>query len=183
MKKRIIRIAAVIVLALTSQLSMAQTGNPNAKLAQKSTEVLDKMIKKTPSLQSYYNQSYGYAIFPKVTKGAMSIGGAGGKGVVYKNHEIVNAAKLRQLTVGFQFGGQQYSEVIFFQNEEAFEQFMNEKAKFNGQVSAVALKAGASADVSYSYGVAIFTQAIGGLMYEASIGVQCFLPTNQSASK
>ena len=94
--------------------------------------------------------------------------------MVYKNHEIVSGSKLKQITFGFQFGGQQYSEVIFFQNEEAFEQFMNDKMKFDGQASAVALKSGASADVPYAYGVSVFTQAIGGLMFEASIGGQHF---------
>ncbi|MFT6871015.1 MAG: lipid-binding SYLF domain-containing protein [Roseivirga sp.] len=180
MRKSIINIAAIIVLTLTSQLSIAQTSESSTKLAQESKDVLAEMIKKAPSLESYYNQSYGYAVFPKVTKGAISVGVAAGKGVVYKNHKIVSASKLKQLTVGFQFGGQQYSEIIFFQNEEAFEQFMNMKMKFDGQVSAVALRAGASADISYSYGAAVFTQAIGGLMFEASIGGQHF--TNKPIS-
>ena len=83
-------------------------------------------------------------------------------------------SKLKQLTFGLQFGAQKYSEVIFFQNEKAFEQFMNKKLKFDGQASAVALKKGTSADLAYSYEVVAFTQAIGGLMFEASIGGQHF---------
>jgi lipid-binding SYLF domain-containing protein len=174
MKKSIIRVAAIIVLALTSQLSMAQNGESNTKLLKESKEALANMIKKSPSLQSYYDKSYGYAVFPKVTKVASSVGGAAGKGIVYKDHLAVSVSKLKQLTFGVQFGGQQYSEVIFFQNKEAFEQFMNKKLKFNGQASAVVLGSGASTDLSYSYGVVVFTQAIGGLMYEASIGGQHF---------
>ena len=174
MKKTIINIVAILVLTMTSQFSMAQTGESTAEFTQESKEALAKMIKKSPSLQPYYDQSYGYAIFPKVTKVGVSLGVAAGKGIVFKNHLAISMSKLKQLTFGLQFGAQKYSEVIFFQNEKAFEQFMNKKLKLNGQASAVAIKKGASADLSYSYGVAVFTQAKGGLMFEASIGGQHF---------
>ena len=174
MKTILITFSAVITFVLISLTSIAQTTYSNAELAVKSTEVLLFMIEEAPTLQAYYDNSYGYAVFPKVAKRGITLGGAAGKGTVYKNHKIVGLLKLKQVTLGFQFGGQQYSEVIFFQNEEAFEQFMNNKLKFDGQASVVALKSGASADVSYAYGAAIFTQAIGGFMFEASIGGQHF---------
>ncbi len=174
MKKSLINGVAILVLTMTSQFSMAQTGESNAELIQESKDVLAKMIKKSPSLQSYYDQSYGYAVFPKVTKVGASLGFAAGKGIAFCNHLTVSMSKLKQLTVGAQFGAQKYSEVIFFQNEKAFKQFMNKKLKFDGQASAVAFKKGASADLSYSDGVTVFTQAIGGLMFEASIGGQHF---------
>ena len=174
MKKAIISLVALLVLTMTSQFSMAQTEESNAERIQDSKNVMAKMIKKSPSLQSYYDQSYGYAIFPKVTKVGVSLGVALGKGFVFKNHLAISTSKLKQLTFGLQFGVQKYSEVIFFQSEKDFDQFMNKKLKFNGQASAVAIKKGASADVSYSDGVAVFTQTMGGLMFEASIGGQCF---------
>ena len=174
MKKTIINLVAILVLTMTSQFSMAQTGESTAEFTQESMEALAKMIKKSPSLQPYYDQSYGYAVFPKVAKVGVSLGVAAGKGIVFKNHLAISMSKLKQLTFGLQFGAQKYSEVIFFQNKKAFEQFMNKKLKLNGQASAVAIKKGASADLSYSYGVAVFTQAKGGLMFEASIGGQHF---------
>jgi lipid-binding SYLF domain-containing protein len=174
MKNSIIKLATVIGLTITSQLSIAQTGESNADFIEESKEVLAEIIKKSPNLQSYYDQSYGYAVFPKVTKVGISLGGAAGKGIVFRNHLAISTSKLKQLTIGAQFGVQKYNEVIFFQNEEAFERFINKKIKFDGQASAVALKEGASADLSYSYEVAVFTQAIGGFMFEASIGGQHF---------
>jgi lipid-binding SYLF domain-containing protein len=173
MKKNIINLA-ILVLTITGQVSIAQTRESHSEFIKESKEELAKMIEKSPNLQSYYDQSYGYAVFPKVTKVGISLGGAAGKGIVFQNHSAICISKLKQLTVGSQFGAQKYTEIIFFQNEEALEQFMNNKLKFNGQASAVALKKGASADLSYSYGVAVFTQAIGGLMFEASIGGQHF---------
>lgn len=174
MKNKIIAYTGLVAFALANLKSNAQTTELKNEVALESTEILLSMIEEAPDLQFYYDNSYGYAVFPKVTKGAISIGAAVGRGMVFQNHNIVSASKLKQLTFGFQFGGQQYSEVIFFQNVEAFDQFMNNKLKFDGQASAVALKAGASADVSYSYGVTVFTKAIGGLMFEASIGGQHF---------
>jgi lipid-binding SYLF domain-containing protein len=127
-----------------------------------------------PEISKIFGSSYGYAVLYSVGKGAVGIGGAGGKGSVYKGGSPVADVKMSQVTVGFQFGGQKYAEVIFFENKEAYERFVGNNFEFAAQVSAVALKAGASADSEYRDGVLVFTMAIGGLMYEASIGGQKF---------
>jgi len=93
---------------------------------------------------------------------------------VYQDETPIGTSELIQATVGLQMGGQSYSEIIFFKDESAFDHFKNGNLKFSAQVSAVAVTAGASADVSYSDGVAVFTLAKGGLMYEASLGGQSF---------
>jgi lipid-binding SYLF domain-containing protein len=173
-KNRVLKLATIIGLIITSQLSIAQTGASNSELVQESKEALAIMIKKAPNLQSFYDQSYGYAVFPKVTKVGISLGGAVGKGIVFKNHLAISISKLKQLTAGLQFGAQKYTEVIFFKSEEAFEQFINNKLKFDGQASAVVLKEGTSADLSYAYEVTVFTQPLAGLMFEVSIGGQHF---------
>ena len=151
-----------------------QIGGWNPTLQEDARATIDEMIDINPRLEIYFNEAYGYAVFPRVTKGGMGIGGAIGQGVVYHNHTPVSASKLRQVSVGFQFGGQQYSEVIFFQNEESFRRFMNEELKFDAQASAVALTASASINLAYSSGVAVFTMGNKGLMYEATIGGQHF---------
>jgi lipid-binding SYLF domain-containing protein len=152
----------------------AQVGGWNPELVNDANEALQAMIEKTPKLESFYNESYGYTVFPKVTKAGIAFGGAFGNGIVYNDHQIVGTSKLRQASIGLQFGGQQYKEVIFFENKESFEKFTNGKLKFDAQASAVALKQGASIDAAYQKGVAVFTMTKGGLMYEASIGGQHF---------
>jgi len=152
----------------------AQIGGWNPELENDANEALEKMIKKTPKLQSYYNEAYGYAVFPKVTKAAVAIGGAAGNGIVFKDHQVVGSSKLKQASFGLQIGGQQYSEVIFFENQQSFEHFTNGKLKFDAQASAVILKEGASIDVAYHEGVAVFTSTKGGVMVEASVGGQHF---------
>lgn len=163
------------VLALIISITMnAQVGGWNPELISDSEVALQTMLKKTPKLESFYNDSYGYAVFPKVTKAGIAFGGAFGKGIVYNEHQMVGTSKLKQASIGFQFGGQQYSEVIFFENKRSFDLFINGKLKFDAQASAVVLKKGVSIDVAYQDHVAVFTQTKGGLMYEASIGGQHF---------
>lgn len=152
----------------------AQVGGWKADLVEDSQKALQEMIEQKPKLQSFKDKSYGYVVFPRVTKGAVGIGGAGGKGIVFKNHEATGQSTLKQATIGFQLGGQQYVEVIFLENKEAYDKFTNKKVKFDGQASAVAITAGVSVDVAFKDGMAVFTQTKGGLMYEASIGGQHF---------
>jgi lipid-binding SYLF domain-containing protein len=154
--------------------SYAQIGGWNVDLEKDCNEALSEMIKKVGKLQTFKDKAYGYAIYPKITKAGLVIGGAGGKGLVYKGGEIVASSKLGQASFGLQAGGQQYAEVIFFENQDAFERFKSGKLKFNAQASATAITEGASADFSYQGGVAVFTMVEGGLMVEASIGGQHF---------
>lgn len=152
----------------------AQVNEWNPDLENEAQIALSAILEKKPKLESFKNEAYGYAVFPKITKAAIGIGGALGNGVVYREEVAVGSAHLKQATYGIQFGGQQYVEIIFFENEETFEKFTNGKLKFDAQASAVALKAGASFDVAYQNGVAVVTSTKGGLMYEASIGGQHF---------
>jgi len=127
-----------------------------------------------PGLQRFFDDSYGYAVFPSIAKGAIGIGGAYGKGLVYDQGALTGEAELAQATIGLQLGGQAYLEIIFFRDKVDLDRFKSGSFEFAAQASAVAVTAGASADVDYSKGVAVFTQAKAGLMYEASIGGQTF---------
>jgi lipid-binding SYLF domain-containing protein len=123
-------------------------------------------------MSSLFKNAYGYVIFPNVGKGGLGIGGAAGNGAAYQGGNLIGMAKMKQVTIGFQWGGQAYREVIFFENKEALDRFRENKIELSAQASAVAVTAGASANAKYRDGVMIFTQAKGGLMYEASVGGQ-----------
>ena len=139
----------------------------------------------------FFGQAYGYALFPTIGKAGIGIGGAGGKGRVYVGGAHVGNTSMGQVTMGFQLGGQAYSMIIFFEDKRAFDEFSSGNFEFGAQATAVAITAGASASAStagggtagasggrndavtsgdYSRGLAVFTIAKGGLMYEASIG-------------
>jgi lipid-binding SYLF domain-containing protein len=143
---------------------------------------------------SLLQSAYAYAIFPKVAKGGAGIGGARGKGQVYEQGKHIGDATLTQLTVGLQLGGQVYSELILFEDERALKEFTDGNFEFGADANAIAITAaagakagttGTSANVSggqkdaktagnYRKGMAVFTVAKGGLMYEASVGGQKF---------
>ena len=132
-------------------------------------------LKKTdPSIEDWFKNAAGYAVFPSVGKGGLVVGGAYGKGLVIAKDVVVGTTSLSQVSVGLQLGGQAYSEFIFFKDTTALEDFKRGNFELGAQASAVAATAGASADASYSKGVAIFTNVTGGLMYEASVGGQKF---------
>lgn len=138
---------------------------------------------------SFFDKSYGYAVFPTIGKGGLVVGAAGGKGRVYVGGKAVGNSEFGQVTIGLQAGGQTYSMIVFLQDERAFREFSSGSYKFGAGASAVAITAGASAEASttgrsagasagkrdattvggYQKGMATFTVAKGGLMYEASI--------------
>jgi lipid-binding SYLF domain-containing protein len=129
---------------------------------------------KDPDLANWFESAAGYAVFPRVKKAGIGVGGARGKGLLIQGDETLGDATLTQLTVGLQLGGQVYSEYVFFKDQTALDDFKRGNFELGAQVSAVAVTAGASADADYSKGVAVFTMAEGGLMFEATVGGQKF---------
>lgn len=140
----------------------------------KSAEAIKEFKHTNDKISKYFNTAYGYAVFPSIGKGGLGVGGATGNGTIYRGGAVVGDCKMSQVTVGFQAGGQAYSEVIFFKDKGAFDRFTGDKFEFAAQATAVAVTAGASFDVDYRDGILIFTHAKGGLMYEASVGGQKF---------
>ena len=182
-------LAAVCLLALAAFL-------PAAALAATDAETI-KVFRDAGQSGQFFAKCYGYAVLPNIGKGGVGVGGAHGTGRVYEQGKVVGDVKMTQVTVGLQLGGQSYSEIIFFEDKHAFDEFTSGNFEFGAQMSAVAITAGASASAgtgggatagasggksdstagSYKKGMAIFTVAKGGLMYEASIGGQKFKDT------
>ncbi len=148
--------------------------NKKSEMIKDARKAVQDFKKKDPSLSKFFNSAYGYVVFPHIGKGGIGIGGGGGKGVVFKDGTPVAGAKVTQITIGLQAGGQKYAEIVFFENKAAYDRFTGSKFEFSGEVSAVALKEGVSKSARYRDGMAVFTMAIGGLMYEASVGGQKF---------
>lgn len=156
-----------------SNTASAQTADDQALIAD-SKAATEDFVHTDALMKNLFDNAYGYVIFPSIGKGAAGVGGATGNGIVYEKGATIGKAKMIQVSVGFQFGGQVYREVIFFENKETLDRFKENKIEFSAQASAVAAKKGASTNVKYTNGVLIFTQQKGGLMYEASIGGQKF---------
>ena len=150
-------------------------------LVDEAQTALKSMQNVDTTLASFVDRAYGYAIFPNVGKGGFVAGGAYGKGSVYEQGKFIGYADVRQGTVGLQAGGQNFSELIVFENKAALDQFTNNKFSFAANASAIALKPGISKSASFDKGVAVFTHPKGGLMVEAAIGGQQFTFANASS--
>ncbi|NOT52298.1 MAG: hypothetical protein HOP10_13590 [Chitinophagaceae bacterium] len=172
MKKAIYICVAMFFFAAIS--ASAQTTKKDKRLVEDAAEAKEDFIETDGLMSDLFSSAYGYVIFPNVGKGGIGIGGAAGKGIVYEQGSMIGKAQLTQVSIGFQFGGQAYREVIFFESKADLDRFKEDKVEFSAQASAVAATKGASANVKYANGVMIFTQQKGGLMYEASVGGQKF---------
>jgi lipid-binding SYLF domain-containing protein len=137
-------------------------------------EAIAEFKKSDPSIQRFFDVASGYLVIPTVGKGGFGIGGARGTGILYEKGAATAMVTMTQLSIGFQMGGQAYSEFIFFEDDATLTNFKRGNYELGAQASAVAITAGASADADFNGGMAIFTQAKGGLMYEASVGGQKF---------
>jgi lipid-binding SYLF domain-containing protein len=140
----------------------------------KSQEAIAAFKEADPSVSRFFDKAAGYVVIPTVGKAGIGIGGARGKGVLYEGGKPTAIVTLTQLSIGFQWGGQAYSEFIFFEDAATLNTFKQGNFELNAQASAVAVTVGASADAAFKAGMAIFTQAKGGLMYEAAVGGQKF---------
>lgn len=174
MKRVVIFMMMTIVYFINVTPLYSQSDSKKEKIIADSKEAKSEFIATDHLMESIFDKAYGYVIFPNVGKGGIGVGGAAGNGAVYEGGKLIGMASLSQLSIGFQAGGQAYREVIFFESKDALDRFKESKFELAAQVSAVAVKAGASGNAKYTDGIMVFTMQKGGLMYEASVGGQKF---------
>jgi len=178
-----------LITALAALLTLAGTSVYAAATVQECQAAVAK-FKGLGNVSELLAQSYGYAVLPTIGKGAIGIGGAGGTGCVFAGGKHSGNVSMGQVTIGFQWGGQAYSQLILFKNSDVYKDFTQGKFEFGADATAVALTYGAQAGAStkgasasagdtkgvgaWKRGMAVYTIAKGGLMYEASIGGQKF---------
>lgn len=164
----------VVSLAWAGCTTAPKSEEGRADIRAEAAGALTKAQGNDPTLSPILEAARGYAVFPTVGKGAIGVGGAYGKGVLYEGGAFTGYCDLSQASIGFQLGGQSYTEIIAFETAEALARFKSGNFAFDAQATAVALKSGAGANAKYSNGVAVFTMDEAGLMFEASIGGQKF---------
>ena len=154
-----------------------------------------QVFRNSDAVQKFFDNSYGYAFFPTIGKAGWVVGGSYGKGWVYRNNEITGRVSVIEGSIGFQFGGKAFSEIIFFEDKRAYDEFISGGFEFDAKIQATLVTAGAGAqagssggtagatagpktdvqaNTSYYKGMAVFVHSIGGLMVEASVGGQKF---------
>jgi lipid-binding SYLF domain-containing protein len=173
---------AVSSMSLVGCQTSPNTENKREALHNDVQATMNRFTAEDPSLRDFLDKGTGYVIFPSVGKGGLIVGGSYGRGEVYEKGNMIGFADISQATVGLQAGGQSFSELIVFENQNALDRFRQNKLSFAANASAVALKSGAGATARFENGVAVFTKPVGGLMFEASVGGQQFtyVPRDQN---
>jgi len=151
-------------------------------------------FKEAGESRGFFRTAYGYAVFPTVGEAGFVVGAALGKGRVYVHGRLVGDTTMTQVSAGFQAGGKAYSQIIFFEDKRALDEFESGSFEFAAGASAVAITAAAEASAgtagvqagasgtdrnatsvgAYVKGMAVFTVAKGGLMYAATVAGQKF---------
>lgn len=145
-----------------------RSGEENCQLLIKS------MKQKDPDVQKVFDKAFAWAVFPRISKAGIGIGGAGGNGRVYQRGKFIGTTTMSQVSIGFQLGGQVYGEVIFFQDEFTLNKFKNGKFELGANISAVVFDVGAAETAGFKDGTLVFVIPDAGLMYEATISGQKF---------
>lgn len=174
MKMTCLMAGVIGLLTLGACSTAPKSTEGKADIRQEAATAINNAKINDPTLINVLNTAAGYAVFPSVGKGAAGVGGAYGKGVLYERGVAVGYCDVSQATIGFQLGGQAYTEIIVFETQQAVDTFKQGNLRFDAQVTAVALKSGAGASAKFTNGVAVFTMDEAGLMYEASVGGQKF---------
>jgi len=165
-------VLAASTLIATGCASVPKSDSGREALKADAKQALDEMVAKSPNLTSIMKDSVGYVVFPDVARGGFVVGGGGGEGVLFENGRAVGFAELSQASVGAQVGGQRYAELIVLRDRDALQRMKDGKFDFGGQVSAVAIRAGASAEAQFRDGVAVFVHPKGGAMLDVSLAGQ-----------
>lgn len=169
-KNLISLIIGTVVLSLTAPAALADwEPEPSDEKQVKAGEILARMREKMPQLDPYFEQAYGYAIIPGITRIGIGFGGAYGRGVVIEQDEAIGRTSFAQFTSGIQLGAKYFSMIIFFKDMEALEAYKLSKVQFLGQIGIDLATVGVSGTPSYNEGVALFAMTRLGLMGEFTI--------------
>ena len=165
---------AVVAGIFTACQTTPNTAGKRLDLQDNARSTMATMRQEDPSMSRYFDEAYGYVVFPSVGRGAFIAGGSFGRGAVYEQGQMIGFADMTQATIGAQAGGQSVSQIIFFEYKEAMDHFKSGNWALAANATAVIVTSGAGASSDYDRGVAVFVLPRGGLMAEASVGGQRF---------
>ena len=171
MKRSVVLSLIALMLLIRPVLSeqdwQADTADP---MQLRVSATIERFLENKPDLKRFFEQAYGLAVYPSVTRAGLIFGGAYGRGLVIEQSKLVGNTSQWVFNLGPQLGAQRYSQVILFKDAMSMDWFKQEHLEFIGRASIVALKKGAAVDPAYNPSVAVFSITNGGLMFEASAG-------------
>lgn len=144
--------------------------DPDDKQQVAAQQAIERVRKKAPDSEQYFEQAYGYAVLTSATRLAFGFGGAYGRGLVFEQDQLVGKTGYWQFTSGIQAGINSFSMIVFFKDKQALDDFKQRKAQFIGQASIAFANFGVSGTPAYHEGVAIVAVNRFGLIGELAYG-------------
>src|SRR5688572_26215992 len=173
MKSRLFALVSMLTLAFLAVPAQAQKSE-RAQFKRDISETIATMKAADPGIERFFKNSAGYVVFPRVGKGGFIFAGGHGDGQLFERGKMVGNASTTIVSVGFTVGAQQFSEIIFFQNQAAIDSFKQGRFEVAANASIVIIKAGVADALDFSNGAVILVHPRAGAMAEASIGAQKF---------
>jgi lipid-binding SYLF domain-containing protein len=167
-------LVATLAFLLVGLERLGHAAETDAQLINESRQTMALYRQKDPSIDPFFRRAAAYVVFPSIGKGGLGIGGAHGTGILFEGGAPVGKVTMNQVSIGAQAGGQEFSQIVFYETDQTVAGLKRGKAELAGNLSAVALHQGAAANATFKNGVAVFTATKGGLMLEASVGGQKF---------
>jgi len=174
MKKDFLFLLTGVGIFLAGCATAPERAEGKAVLSAEVKEAIAAFKAKDPTIERFFGDSQGYAVLPKIGKGAFIFGGAYGQGEVYRNGVLIGYCSVSQATVGASVGGESFREIIFFRTHADMKEFLTGEFTFAAQATAVAMDAGTATKADYRDGLAVFVMTDKGLMVDASLGGQKF---------
>jgi lipid-binding SYLF domain-containing protein len=175
MKTTLLVLCLMSVVLVAGCATVPQSPESRAVLSAEVRETIAVFKQKDPGIQTFFDKSYGYAVLPKIAKGAFYLGAAYGRGEVFQQGKMVGYCDLKQASLGLSFGGEYFRELLFFRDKSDLGRFMSDVGyEFAAQVTGVAATEGAAAKADYRDGMAVFVTTDKGLMVDLSLGGQKF---------
>jgi lipid-binding SYLF domain-containing protein len=109
------------------------------EIRQMSQETLARLYKAQPSAKAAVQKAYGYAVFSNTGIKILFGGSGNGKGVAINNKTKAETfMKMFEIQAGLGMGVKKFRVIFVFDNEKAFNGFVNSGWEFGGQTSAAA---------------------------------------------
>ena len=162
-------ILPIVVLLVVQPASAAWEADTAVKLEVKAASAIANLREKIPRTEQYFEQAYGFAILPSVTRVGFGFGGAYGKGILIEGDSAIGVTKFWQFTSGIQAGAKNFSMIVFFKDKEALDYFTTGELQFMGEAGLAFATVGVAGTPAYNDGVAVVTLTRLGLMGEFTI--------------
>ena len=141
MKKKFFRLMLFALVLMTASTVFAKMSpeQQRAKLNEMSGQVLERMYQKYPSAEAAVQNSYAYCTISASAVKWGLMGDDHGRGVAVNNQTGERIyMKMKEVSLGLNFGAKEYDLLFVIANEEAWKRFISGNIKFGTEVSAQA---------------------------------------------